>query len=277
MQLSFEFFPPKTDKGRANLARTAETLMPHGGEFVSVTYGAGGSTRDGTEKAVTTLSGEGLDVAPHLSIGGDDTETVVELVSRYRDAGIRRIVALRGDLPSGYGRTRNSNNAEALVRLLRGEFGDHFHIEVAAYPEVHPDATSPDMDMEFFKRKVDAGANAAITQYFYHPNAYEDFVNRAVKAGVTCPIVPGVMPITNYDSLARFSKGCGAEIPAWIEKQLIMMKDDDAALREFGVEVVTRLCEQLLAAGAPGLHFYTLNKASPTTRICANLGFGAAA
>ena len=274
MHLSFEFFPPKTEKGRTNLQRTAETLMPIGGQFVSVTYGAGGSTREGTEKAVLTLKEAGIDTAPHLSIGGDDTDTVLALVERYRDAGINRIVALRGDLPSGYGRSRYMNNAESLVRLIRDHFGTTFHLEVAAYPEVHPDSTSPDSDMAFFKRKVDAGANSAITQYFYHPNAYENFVSRAATAGVEVPIVPGVMPITNYDSLVRFSKGCGAEIPAWIEKQLFALKDDEPGLKAFGIEVVTRLCEQLLAAGAPGLHFYTLNKASPTTKICANLGFG---
>jgi len=263
-RLSFEFFPPKTDKGQAALLETAAALERNRPVFYSVTYGAGGSTRDRTFEAVAGLACAGLEVAPHLSMGADDRSAIKALVDRYVGLGIDRIVALRGDIPSGFGSPRHVSYAINLVKLLREHAGSHFEIEVAAYPEVHPDAPSPDQDMEHFRKKVAAGANGAITQYFYNPDAYFDFVERA---RVDVPIVPGIMPITSYANLVRFSDGCGAEIPRWIRSRLAAYQQDEESLKAFGTDVVTALCQRLVDAGAPGLHFYTLNQAAPTQAV----------
>lgn len=271
-RLSFEFFPPRSEEGRSSLMEVVERLRPMAPSFCSCTYGAGGSTRDGTRETINELQRAGMAAAPHLSIGGDDQATIFGLLDEYRAAGVRRIVALRGDLPSGLGRARFVHNAEALVGWIREHSGDWFEIEVAAYPEVHPDAGSPAEDLEFFRRKMAAGADSAITQYFYNPHAYIDFVDRCRAVGITAPIVPGIMPITNFEGIVRFSESCGAEIPRWMKKRLESLADDAPALREFGIEAVCRLCEDLLAAGAPGLHFYTLNRWGATLAICRNLG-----
>ncbi len=266
--LSFEFSSPRTEDGRASLLRTATRLAAHDPAYYSVTYGAGGSTKDGTFETVADLRKHGFAAAPHLSIGTDDDVAVLELVDRYCALGVDRIVALRGDVPSGMGAGRNVRYAESLVKLLRAHRGDALHIEVAAYPETHPDARTPEADMAFFRRKIEAGANGGITQYFYNADAYFDFVARAA---VDVPIVPGIMPITNYERLVRFSDKCGAEIPRWIRTRLASLADDEAALKAFGVEVVTRLCQRLIDGGAPGLHFYTLNFASATDAVLENL------
>jgi methylenetetrahydrofolate reductase (NADPH) len=263
-RLSFEFFPPKTDKGQTALLETAAALSAHRPVFYSVTYGAGGSTRDRTFEAVAGLVAAGHEVAPHLSMGSDDKTAVKALVDRYLALGIARMVALRGDIPSGFGSPRHVSYAISLVTLLREHAGDAFEIEVAAYPEVHPDAPSPDMDIEHFRRKVAAGANGAITQYFYNADAYFDFVERA---NVPIPIVPGIMPITGYANLVRFSDGCGAEIPRWIRGRLAAYQNDEKSLKAFGTDVVTTLCQRLVDGGAPGLHFYTLNQAAPTQAV----------
>jgi methylenetetrahydrofolate reductase (NADPH) len=263
-RLSFEFFPPKTAQGQRALPKTAQVLSRYRPVFYSVTYGAGGSTRDRTYETVAGLIDAGFDAAPHLSIGSDDAATVSALVDRYLALGVKRIVALRGDVPSGFGNPRHVRYARELVELLRRLAGDRLEIEVAAYPEVHPDAATPEGDLEHFRRKVAAGASGAITQYFYNADAYFDFVERA---GIDLPIVPGIMPITNYAGLVRFSDGCGAEIPRWIRRRLEAYQDDETALKAFGNDVVTMLCERLLAGGAPGLHFYTLNQAAPTAAI----------
>lgn len=272
VRLSFEFFPPRSDEGLASLERVAGRLAELEPEFFSCTYGAGGSTRDGTRETVRRLLDMGLVAAPHLSIGADSRDEIFAVLDRYRDLGVGRIVALRGDAPSGSGRTRFSHNAEALVRWIREHSGDHFHVEVAAYPEVHPDGRSPEDDLAYFCRKVAAGADSAITQYFYNPYAYLDFVERARAAGVTIPVVPGIMPITNYEGIIRFSDNCGADVPRWLRKRLAAYKDDEPSLKAFGIDVVTRLCDDLLAAGAPGLHFYTLNRWGASLAICRNLG-----
>jgi methylenetetrahydrofolate reductase (NADPH) len=270
--VSFEFFPPRDEEGRSrlisNVAAKLGQLQP---EYFSVTYGAGGTTKDGTQQTVGKLIDAGFDAAPHLSMGADDSNDIRQMLDDYAAAGVKRIVALRGDQPSGFGASRFAHNAEALVRLIRDHSGDQFHIEVAAYPEVHPDAEGAQFDLDFFKRKVDAGADGAITQYFYNADAYENFLERTAAAGITVPIVPGVMPITNLAAVLRFSEKCGAEVPRWLRQVLVDKQDDDQATLEFGVEVVTRLCQRLLALGAPGLHFYTLNRWGATTRICQNL------
>lgn len=276
-RLSFEFFPPRTAGGRDSLARVAEKLAGVGPEFFSCTYGAGGSTREGTRETVRQLIAMGLPAAPHLSIGSDTREEVFALLDDYRAMGVRRIVALRGDVPSGIGRHRFSHNAEALVRWIRDHSGAHFHVEVAAYPEIHPDGRSPETDLEYFQRKVAAGADAAITQYFYNPYAYLDFRERCAAAGIDVPIVPGIMPVTNYEGILRFSEKCGADVPRWMRLRLESLQDDEKALRDFGIDVVTRLCEDLVSAGAPGLHFYTLNRWGPSLAICRNLGLDAPA
>ena len=263
-RLSFEFFPPKTDKGQTALLETAASLSINQPVLVSVTYGAGGSTRDRTFEAVAGLNAAGREVAPHLSMGSDDKSAVTALIDRYLALGIRRMVALRGDIPSGFGNPRHASYAIDLVTLLRAHAGDAFEIEVAAYPEVHPDAPSPDQDLEHFRGKVGAGANGAITQYFYNADAYFDFVERA---NVAVPIVPGIMPITSYTNLVRFSDGCGAEIPRWIRSRLAAYQNDDESLKAFGTDVVTTLCQRLVDGGAPGLHFYTLNQAAPTQAV----------
>lgn len=268
-RFSFEFFPPKTPQGRDNLVATRNELNRLRPDFFSVTYGAGGSTRDNTKEIVLAMAREGISVAPHLSFGADDADTILQLLREYRDAGVDRVVALRGDVPSGMGATRLVY-ANELVAFIREHFGDHFRIEVAAYPEIHPDARSYSDDIAFLKAKL-AGANSAITQYFYNADAYFYFVDQCRKAGIDKPIYPGIMPITNYGNLARFSRNCGAEIPRWICKRLEQYGDDQQSVVAFGTEVVTRLCEQVLAGGAPGIHFYTMNQVEPTRTIWQNL------
>lgn len=271
--ISFEFFPPKSDDGLEKLVAVQQKLLKKNPKFFSVTYGAGGSTRDRTWKTVMAVKDAGVDTAPHLSCVGQSREELVELINQYRDAGITRIVTLRGDLPSGMGAIQSDLRfADDLVRLIREVSGDHFHLEVAAYPEMHPQARSFNDDIDHFKRKIDAGANSGITQYFYNAEAYAAYMDELAKRGVTAPVFPGIMPITNYANLVRFSDGCGADIPRWIRKKLESLQHDDAALKDFGAEVVTRLCERLLAMGAPGLHFYTMNQSVPNLRILDNLG-----
>lgn len=269
---SIEFFPPQTpegaDKLRATRARLAE-LKP---EFFSVTFGAGGSTQERTFETVFEIQREGLQAAPHLSCIGSTRPQIRDILQRYQDAGIRRIVALRGDLPSGVGDPGELRYANELVEFIRAETGGHFHIEVAAYPEYHPQAKSPRDDLLAFKRKVEAGANSAITQYFYNLDAYLHFRDECAALGLTVPIVPGIMPIVSFSKLARFSDACGAEIPRWMRRKFEAFGDDSDSIKAFGLDVVTRLCEQLLAAGAPGLHFYSMNQAGPTTALVRALG-----
>lgn len=267
---SCEFFPPKSAQGDENLKLTWEKLSSKHPAFFSVTYGAGGSTRDKTFATVKRIKDAGLDVAPHLSFGGDNKEAVIDLLQLYRDMGINRLVALRGDLPSGMGGSHLVYASE-LVAFIRKHTGEHFHIEVAAYPEIHPQAQSYDKDIFYLKKKFDAGANSAITQYFYNADAYFYFIERCQAAGINKAIVPGIMPITNFSNLARFSDTCGAEIPRWIRKRLQSYADDSASILSFGIDVVTELCEKLLAGGAPGLHFYTMNKAEQVLALWENL------
>lgn len=271
-EISFEFFPPQTAEGAEKLRATRRQLAQLKPAFFSCTFGAGGSTRDRTLETVLEIQAEGLPAAPHLSCIGSTRDNVRAVLARYRDAGIRRIVALRGDLPSGMADPGEFRHANELVEFIRAETGDAFRIEVAAYPEYHPQAKSPREDLLNFKRKVDAGANSAITQYFYNADAYAHFVEEARALGVAVPIVPGVMPIANFSKIARFSDACGAEIPRWMRKKFESLGDDAAAVRAFGLDVVTELCQRLLAQGAPGLHFYTLNQAGLTTTICQRLG-----
>lgn len=273
---SFEFFPPKTPEGADKLRGVRARLATVNPEFFSVTFGAGGSTREGTLATVLEIHAEGRPVAPHISCIGSTRASVRELLQRYRAAGIRRLVALRGDLPSGAaGGAGDFRYANELVEFIRTETGDWFHVEVAAYPEYHPQARSPAEDLANFVRKVRAGADSAITQYFYNSDAYFRFVDDVAALGCTVPIVPGIMPITNYAQLARFSDACGAEIPRWIRKRLESFGDDRESIRAFGLDVVTDLCEQLLAVDAPGLHFYTMNQAEPTLAIWQRLGLPA--
>jgi methylenetetrahydrofolate reductase (NADPH) len=269
---SFEFFPPQTPEGAARLAATRKQLALLKPEFFSVTFGAGGSTRERTLETVQQIKAEGYTAAPHLSCIGSTRENVRTVLDTYINLGINRIVALRGDLPSGMATTGEFQYANELVSFIRAQTGDHFHIEVASYPEVHPQAKSASSDLANFKRKVEAGANSAITQYFYNPDSYFRFVDEARKQGVTVPIVPGVMPIVKFTQLARFSDACGAEIPRWMRKRLEGYGDDNEAIKDFGLDVVTTLCERLLAGGAPGLHFYTLNHAALSVAIWKRLG-----
>jgi methylenetetrahydrofolate reductase (NADPH) len=269
---SCEYFPPKDDEAREKLHVTTHELAALKPKYFSVTYGAGGSTQAGTYETVKWIKGQGLDAAPHISCVGATRATIVEQLKRYQALGIKRIVALGGDLPSGMASPGEFRYAYQLVELIRKETGDWFHIEVAAYPEMHPRSANIEDDLKYFKQKVGAGANGALTQYFYNPDAYVRFVGECEKLGVTIPIVPGVMPITNYKQLARFSDACGAEIPRWIRKRLEGFGDDLASLRVFGLDVTTELCAKLLAAGAPGLHFYTMNRAEPTRTIWKRLG-----
>lgn len=270
-RFSFEFFPPKTPQGMEKLQVVRDTLAEKSPDFFSVTYGAGGSTQERTIDTVLTLHRQGISTAPHLSCIGATKETLTELLDLYKTNGINRIVALRGDLPSGMGAHGELRYANELVSFIREHSGDHFNIEVAAYPEFHPQAPNAEKDLLNFKRKVDAGASSAITQYFYNADAYFYFIDRLEKVGISLPVVPGIMPITNYANLVRFSDMCGAEIPRWIRKQLEAYGDDTASIVQFGEEVVTRMCEQLLKAGCPGLHFYTLNQADPSLAIWNNL------
>ena len=271
-RLSFEFFPPKTAEGKEKLLRVRDQLAQFAPDFFSVTYGAGGSTRDNTKGLVTQCKADGISVAPHLSFGGDDEATIKALLQDYQATGVDRIVALRGDMPSGVGGAYQLVYANELVAFIRQHFGDHFHLEVAAYPEIHPQAKSYSDDIRYLKGKFDAGANSAITQYFFNPDAYFYFIEQCTKIGITQPIYPGIMPIINYKNLTRFSDTCGAEIPRWLRKALENYGDDEESLRAFGVDLVTELCEVLLENEAPGLHFYTMNQTEPTAQIVRNLG-----
>lgn len=269
---SIEFFPPKTPEGVEKLRQTRRQLAQLKPRFFSVTFGAGGSTRDRTLETALEIQAEGLQAAPHLSCIGSTRESIRQILETYRAHGIRHIVALRGDLPSGMADPGEFRYASDLVAFIREVTGDWFEIEVAAYPEMHPQARNYREDLLNFKRKVDAGANGAITQYFYNADAYFNFVDDCQALGITLPIVPGIMPISNYAQLARFSSACGAEIPRWLAKKLECYQDDTEAIRAFGLDVVTDLCERLLAGGAPGLHFYTLNQAGLTATIWQRLG-----
>ncbi|HJV75414.1 MAG TPA: methylenetetrahydrofolate reductase [NAD(P)H] [Noviherbaspirillum sp.] len=272
---SIEFFPPKTPEGAEKLRATRAKLAELQPKYFSVTFGAGGSTQKGTLETVLEIRNEGHEAAPHLSCIGSSHDSLRAILNEYKSNGIRRLVALRGDLPSGYGASGEFRYANELVEFIRAETGDWFHIEVAAYPEMHPQAKSPQDDVQSFARKVRAGANAAITQYFYNADAYFRFVDEARKAGVDVPIVAGIMPITNYSQLMRFSEMCGAEIPRWIRLKLASFGDDSESIRAFGLDVVTGLCERLLAGGAPGFHFYTLNQAAATTALWKRLNLSA--
>ncbi|GAB3342391.1 methylenetetrahydrofolate reductase [NAD(P)H] [Marilutibacter aestuarii] len=270
--VSFEFYPPKNDEQRAQLDRTTEKLRRLAPEYVSCTFGAGGSTLSYTPETVSRLSGKhGLDAAPHVSCVGGSRAELSELLGRYRQMGCRRIVALRGDLPSGMGHPGDFRYASDLVAFIREEHGDHFHVEVAAYPETHPQARDAHADLAHFKRKVEAGADGAITQYFYNADAYFRFVDDARAHGVDIPIVPGVMPISNFSQIRRFSEMCGAEIPRWIVQRMQAYGDDAASVRAFGADVVAGLCQRLVAGGAPALHFYTLNLAKPSLSVIERL------
>ena len=271
-KFSFEFFPPRSAEGEAKLDAVHEELARLGPDFFSVTYGAGGSTREGTRQIVLRYKELGSEVAPHLSFGGLTDEDMLALLQTYKDAGISRLVALRGDSPSGMGASSQFRYASELVAFIRKHTGEHFHIDVACYPEMHPQSRSYSEDVSYFKAKVEAGANSAITQYFYNADAYFRYVDYCTAQGIDIPIVPGIMPITNYDNLARFSKNCGAEIPQWLHHRLTDFDDDGEALREFGIDVVTKLCDTLLQGGAPGLHFYSMNLAKSITRIWNDLG-----
>ena len=268
---SFEFFPPQTPEGVEKLIATRKQLALLKPEFFSVTFGAGGSTQHRTLETIRQIKDEGYNAAPHLSCVGSTRENILTLLNSYKDMGIKRIVALRGDIPSGMGGIGKFQYANELVSFIRAQTGEHFHIEVAAYPEFHPQAKSPREDIVNFKRKIMAGANSAITQYFYNPDAYFSFVEACRKMGVTVPVVPGIMPIVKFSQLARFSDACGAEIPRWMRRTLESFGDDTDSVQSFGLDVVTQLCEKLLAGGAPGLHFYTLNQAGPVVEICRRL------
>ena len=270
--LSFEFFPPKTSEGMDKLRATRQQLAQLNPEFFSVTFGAGGSTRDRTLETVIEIQQEGHKAAPHLSCIGSTRENIRAILNEYKSHGIRHIVALRGDLPSGTQDVGEFRYANELVAFIREETGDYFHIEVAAYPEFHPQAQSAQNDLANFKRKVDAGANAAITQYFYNADAYFNFRDECDAMGIDIPIVPGIMPISNFSQLARFSDACGAEIPRWLRLKMQGYGDDVASIRACGLDVVTAMCDRLLQGGAPGLHFYTLNQAGLITTIWQRLG-----
>lgn len=264
---SVEFFPPKTPEGVEKLRVTRAKLAELEPKYFSVTFGAGGSTQKGTLDTVIEIQNEGHDAAPHLSCVGSSRESIRAILAEFKSHGIRRLVALRGDLPSGYGSAGEFRYASELVEFIRAETGNWFNIEVAAYPEMHPQAKSPQDDLRNFARKVQAGANSAITQYFYNADAYFQFVDEAHKLGVGIPIVAGIMPITNYTQLMRFSEMCGTEIPRWIRLKLASYGDDTDSIRAFGLDVVTQLCQRLLDGGAPGLHFYSLNQSVATTAI----------
>ncbi len=271
--LSCEFFPPVTAEGLIKLQAARSQLLALRPAYFSVTYGAGGSTRERTVEAVLDIQHSGpVPAAPHLTCIAATRDSTRELLLHYRAQGIGRVVALRGDIPSGMRDPGEFRHANELVQFIRTEFGDHFHIEVAAYPEYHPQAPSPEKDLDNFQRKVDAGANSAITQYFYNADAYFRFRDTCAQRGIAIPIVPGIMPITNFTQLARFSDACGAEIPRWVRKNLESFGDDREAIRAFGLDVVSALCERLLSGGAPGLHFYSMNQATLTLAITERLG-----
>ncbi len=271
LSLSLELFPPKTQESSEKLLETARSLKILNPDYVSVTYGAGGSTREGSLQTVRSMLDVFGDVAPHISCIGATSQQMRELLTLYKSLGIRRLVALRGDLPSGYGQGGEFAHASDLVKFIRDQYGQSFVIEVAAYPEIHPQSKSAQDDLRYFAHKVAQGANGAITQYFFNSDAYFRFLDDADALGVKVPIIPGIMPITNFSQLARFSDACGAEIPRWIRQRLASFGDDVASIQAFGLEVITDLCDQLLTAGAPGLHFYTMNRAEPTLAICENL------
>ncbi|MEY2860785.1 MAG: hypothetical protein RLZ68_1804 [Pseudomonadota bacterium] len=270
--LSFEFFPPKTPEGVEKLRGVRQQLYALKPEFCSVTFGAGGSTQEGTFNTVRDILAEGVGAASHFSCIGATKDTVRAQLATLKAMGVNRLVALRGDLPSGYGAGGEFHYASDLVAFIRAETGDDFHIEVAAYPEVHPQAKSPASDLQAFAAKVNAGANSAITQYFYNSDAYFRFQEEVDALGITVPVVPGIMPITSSTQLMRFSDACGAEIPRWIRLRLQSFGDDTASIKAFGLDVVTDLCEQLRAGGAPAIHFYTMNQSGPTLALCKNLG-----
>ncbi len=271
-QFSFEFYPPKTPEGASKLRATWKQLGQLKPDFFSVTFGAGGITREGTLSTALEIRGDGHHAAPHISCVASTKASIREVIEQYKANGIRHIVALRGDMPSGVSMAGELRYASELVALIREATGDWFHVEVAAYPEYHPQARKPQQDLAAFKAKIDAGASSAITQYFYNSDAYFNFVDQARAAGITVPIVPGVMPINNFSQLARFSDACGAEIPRWIRLKLEGFGDDTASVKSFGLDVVTQLCDRLLAGGAPGLHFYTMNMAGPSSTIWQRLG-----
>ena len=271
LPLSLEFFPTKTPEGAAKLRVARQELYALKPEFCSVTFGAGGSTQDGTLQAVTEIMAEGCPAAPPLSCIGQSAQSVRERLAAYRAAGIQRIVALRGDLPSGYGLGGEFRYASDLVAFIRAETGDHFHIEVAAYPETHPQAKSPLSDLDAFAAKVKAGADSGITQYFFNSDAYFRYVDDLLKVGVEVPVVPGIMPIISSTQLMRFSDACGSEIPRWIRMRLQAFGDDTASIKAFGLDVVTDLCDQLRHAGVPGIHFYTMNQSTAVLEICKRL------
>ena len=270
--ISIEFFPPQTPEGVEKLRATRAELAKLQPEFFSVTYGAGGSTRERTFAIVREIASEGFDAAPHLSCIGSTRESIREILAEFKATGVRRIVALRGDLPSGMAEAGEFRYANELVEFIRAETGNHFSLEVAAYPEWHPQARSPKDDLDAFARKVKAGANSAITQYFYNADAYFHFVDEARALGVDIPIVPGIMPIVGFTKLARFSDACGADLPRWMRKKFESFGDDSDSIRAFGLDLVTELCERLLKGGAPGLHFYSMNQSALTCEICRRLG-----
>ena len=270
--ISFEFFPPQTAAGLANLRAVRQELARFSPEFFSVTFGAGGSTRERTRDVVFEIREEGLPVAPHISCIASTRDNIRSMLAEYRDHGIERLVALRGDLPSGMAQAGEFRFASELVAFIRSEFADDFHIEVAAYPEYHPQSRSPQEDLINFKRKVEAGADSAITQYFFNADAYFHFRDQCAAMGVAIPVVPGVMPIVRFFQLARFSDACGAEIPRWIRRKLEGYADDTESIKAFGLDVVTALCERLLQNQAPGLHFYTMNQSEAVSAICQRLG-----
>lgn len=273
-KLSFEFFPTRTPEGRAKQIITRKQLSQYNPEFFSCTSGAGGSTKEGTLQAITDILSEGIPAAPHLPCIGETPEEIKELLEHYKEMGVRHIVALRGDIPSGMGLGMSGlRYANELVELIKSEYGDYFHIEVAAYPEYHPQSRSAEDDLNNFVRKAKAGADSAITQYFYNPDSYFRFVDDVQGRGVDIPIIPGIMPIASFSKLARFSDTCGAEIPRWLRLKLQSYADDTASIKALGLDVVTQMCERLLANGAPSLHFYTLNQAGLVSTICQRLGY----
>ncbi|MDC0089807.1 methylenetetrahydrofolate reductase [NAD(P)H] [Porticoccaceae bacterium] len=271
--LSFEFFPPKTDQGKINLATTRQELGKFNPEFFSVTYGAGGSTRATTADQVAAIQADGFEVAPHISFGGNSEDEVLGLLNSYKAAGVKHLVALRGDLPSGMGGAGQLVHANQLVEFIRQHTGDHFSINVAAYPEIHPEAESYSKDVYWLGEKFKAGADRAITQYFYTADAYFKFVEECAKSGIDEPIIPGIMPLTNYANLIRFSDSCGADIPRWLRWQLKERRDNMDDLISYGIDIVSELSQKLLDGGAPGLHFYTMNQWQVTGTLCRNLGF----
>ena len=273
-KLSFEFFPTRTPEGRAKQIITRKQLSQYNPEFFSCTSGAGGSTKEGTMQAITDILNEGIAAAPHLPCIGETPEEIKELLNTYKDMGVRHIVALRGDIPSGVGVGMSGlRYANELVELIKNEYGDYFHIEVAAYPEYHPQSRSAEDDLNNFVRKAKAGADSAITQYFYNPDAYFRFVDDVQGRGVDIPIIPGIMPIASFSKLARFSDTCGAEIPRWLRLKLQSYADDTASIKALALDVVTEMCERLLREGAPSLHFYTLTHAGLVSTICQRLGY----